>query len=288
MLGARESIAPLPGAAQRARACATAAARLEQICAPPPPVNDPAIPSPLPGHGSLGVEHAILSYESGGPRVLDGLDLELGAGEHVALIGPSGAGKTTLAELLVRFRDPDEGRVTLDGIDVRHISQDTLRAAVLLCGQDAHLFNTSLRENLLIADPGASDGDLWQALTVVELDDWAAVLPQGLDTPVGQCGELVSGGQRQRLALARALLSPAHFLILDEPTAHLDGPLAARVLERVLAHTPAQGVLVITHTTAALEHFDRVLELADGRLTQIDRATMTHEPQSSVKTTFPA
>ena len=181
--------------------------------------------------------------------------------------GSSGSGKTTLAQLLVRFRDPQRGRVTLNGIDVRELRQTDVRAAVQLCGQDAHLFNTSLRENLLIADPAADDSALWNVLAVVELDTWAAALPHGLDELVGQFGERVSGGQRRRIALARALLSPAPFLILDEPTAHLDAELAARILFAVLDHCRDRGMLLITHDSAALDRFDRVLRLDNGRVT---------------------
>jgi ATP-binding cassette subfamily C protein CydC len=168
------------------------------------------------------------------PGVLDGVDLAVARGERVALLGPSGAGKSTLAELLVRFHDPQCGRVTLDGIDVREIAQEDLRRAVLLSDQDAHLFNTTIRANLLLARPDACEHELGDALRPVELHDWVAALPEGLDTVVGQEGRLLSGGQRRRVALARALLSPARFLILDEPTAHLAAPLAARVTAAVL------------------------------------------------------
>jgi ATP-binding cassette subfamily C protein CydCD len=176
-------------------------------------------------------------------------------------VAPSGAGKSTLAELLVRFHDPLAGRVTLDGIDVRELSQSQIRGAVALCAQDCHVFNTSVRENLLLARRDASEPELLEALGAVELDEWAAGLPLGLDTLVGRDGELMSGGQRRRLALARALLAGSRFLILDEPTAHLDPELAERVMHNVLGMCDDRALLVITHDTTALEEFDRVLSL---------------------------
>jgi len=177
-------------------------------------------------------------------------------------VAPSGAGKSTLAELLVRFHDPERGRVTLDGLDMRELTQRQIRDAVVLCAQDCHVFNTSVRENLLLARRDAGEHDVRAALAAVELEQWALGLPQGLDTLVGRDGELMSGGQRRRLALARALLADSRFLILDEPTAHLDPDLAARVMGNVRRVCADRGLLVITHDTTALEDFDRVVGLA--------------------------
>lgn len=265
-LAAGEALLPLPTAARRLQSCAASASRVQEVCAQRPSIIDPAMPEHPSGRGALALQNVTMRYEPGDDSALEHVNLRLGPGEHVALVGPSGAGKTTLAELLVRFHDPDQGRIVLDGIDIRQLTQEDLRLAVLLSDQDAHLFNTTIRENLLIGRRDATDADIWHALRVVELDDWARSLEQGLDTRVGQQGELVSGGQRQRLALARALLSDARFLILDEPVAHLDSPLASRVMLRLLEHTAGRGVLVITHATDALERFDRVLVLERGRV----------------------
>jgi ABC-type bacteriocin/lantibiotic exporter with double-glycine peptidase domain len=205
-------------------------------------------------------------YGPAEPWVLDGASLRLHPGSRMALLGPSGAGKTTLAHLLVRFRDADAGAVTLDGVDVRRLTQDDLRRAVVFAAQDAHLFNTTLRANLLIARPGAGDAELWRALEGAGAADWVRTLPDGLDTLVGENGGVLSGGQRQRVALARALAADARFLILDEPTAHLDADTARQVMADLAAGAGERGVLVITHSDIGLEAFDELLELRSGRI----------------------
>jgi ABC-type multidrug transport system fused ATPase/permease subunit len=183
----------------------------------------------------------------------------------VALMGPSGAGKSTLAQLLVRFRDPDAGSVRIDGIDLRELAQDDVRRAVTIA-QDAHLFNTTLRENVLLARREATAEELWAALEAAGAAEWVRTLPDGLDTLVGEDGGVLSGGQRQRIALARALLSDARFLVLDEPTAHLDAVTAESVMRAIVTGAGERGVLVITHSVLGVELFDEVLELRGGEL----------------------
>jgi thiol reductant ABC exporter CydC subunit len=266
LLGAYESVLPLGTAARRLRACATAAGRLTELTHRVPAVLDPPRPRAPGGGGELRMDGVHFRYEDGQPWVLRGAELRIGPHEHVALTGPSGVGKSTIAELLVRFADPGRGSVSIDGIDMRELAQSDVRGEVVLCAQDCHVFNTTIRENLLIGRREADQADLAAALAAVELQEWVASLPNGLDTIVGQAGELASGGQRRRLALARALLSGARFVILDEPTAHLDPELAQRVMAGVLRARAGRAVLVITHDSAALRGFDRVVQLARGAL----------------------
>ena len=183
----------------------------------------------------------------------------------VVLAGPSGAGKTTIAHLLVRFIDPSVGRVTLAGVDLRQLAQHEARRHVVLAAQDAHVFTTTIRQNLLLANHDATESQIWDALSVTGLDDWARSLPEGLDTLLGEDGDLVSGGERQRIALARALLSDADYMILDEPTAHLDADTAAAMMHAISAAAGDRGVLVISHRSEGLEGFE-LIELAHGRL----------------------
>ena len=172
----------------------------------------------------------------------------------------------------MRFRDPDAGRVTLDGQDLAAYAQDDVRRVVTLVGQDAHLFATTLRENVRLARPEASDEEILAALERARVLDWVRTLPEGLDTPVGEHGVGVSGGQRQRIALARAFLSGARLLVLDEPAAHLDPKTAEELIGDVLDTGGDElGVLLITHTARGLDRADEIVVLDHGRV--VDRGS---------------
>lgn len=265
-----EAITPLSQAAAVIDATDEAAGRIEEITERPVPVVDLDHPRPIPAGGPIRLEGVDFNYPDGEGKLLDAARLELRPGEAVALTGPSGIGKSTLAELMVRFRDPDAGRITLGGTDLRELDQSELREAVRLAPQDAYMFNTTIAENVKLGRPEADRERITGALAEAGLEDWINSLEAGIDSDVGEDGSKISGGQRQRIAAARALLSQARFLIFDEPTAHLD-PAGAAALERRLVERRNQGcgIFVITHTLADPEAFDRVLELRDGTFREI-------------------
>lgn len=270
-LASFEAIAPLPQAAQQLGACAAAARRLEEGTERDPVVADPADPRPLPLHGDLVVHAATVRYPDRAAPALTDVSLRLRPGGRVAIVGPSGSGKTTLAHLLVRFRDPEHGAVTLGGLDLREAAQSEVRHTVRLDGQDAHLFTTTIAANVRVGNPDADDEAVRAALGKTGLANWLASLPQGIETEVGEDGISVSGGQRRRIALARALIAPARFLVLDEPVAHLDEISARRLLTDLAEAPDDRGILVITHSTAGLEGWDEILVLEAGRI--VERGT---------------
>ncbi|MBK8294449.1 MAG: thiol reductant ABC exporter subunit CydC [Solirubrobacterales bacterium] len=265
-----EAILPLGQAASSIDACADAAERLEDITMQEPPVTDRASPVELPPGGPFKFEGVTFAYASDAGLVLDEASLELREGEAVALTGRSGIGKSTLAELMVRFRDPTGGSITLGDTDITQLDSHALREAVRLAPQDSYLFDSTIRENVAIGSPGADTARITEALSDVGLEDWINELELGIDTFVGEGGARVSGGQRQRIAVARLFLSSARYLVFDEPMTHLDPEGAAALEERLVRRTESgAGVLVITHRVADRRNFDRIVEVIDGKLVPV-------------------
>jgi thiol reductant ABC exporter CydC subunit len=261
-LAAFEAVQPLPEAFRELRTTVAAGQRILDLTAREPAVADPADPLPFPsGPFTVALEDVRFRYASGERPALDGVSLRLEPGRRVALLGPSGSGKTTVANLLFRFVDPEAGRVTLAGRDLREYRLEDVRRAIAVAGQDSHLFSTTIRENVRLARPEATDDELEGALRRARILDWVRTLPEGWDTLVGEEGRELSGGQRQRVVVARALLANAPVLVLDEPTAHLDGPTAERLIEDVLDATAGRSVLLITHRPEGLDRMDGVVRL---------------------------
>ncbi len=261
-----ELVSGLAPAAQQVPRVRAAARRVFEVIDAPEPVREPPDPTVVPvGPVRVIVDDVTASWTPDGPAVLTGVDLELRAGEHVALVGRSGTGKSTLAMLLLRFLDPRAGELLLDQTPYRSLASDDVRHVVGLLAQDAHVFDTTVRENVLLARRDASEQQLWQALERARLADTVRHLPDGLDTRVGEHGGRLSGGERQRLALSRVLLAGFDVMVLDEPTEHLDEATALLLLDDLLATQQARTVLLITHRRPPAE-VARVVEVADGTL----------------------
>jgi ATP-binding cassette subfamily B protein len=236
-----------------------------------PLVTPPVQPKALAGHGgAIRFEHVRFGYGAG--EVLKGADLAIAPGEKVGLIGLSGAGKTTLIDLLQRHYDPDGGCILLDGVDLRELDLAELRRRVAVVAQDTVLLKGSLLDNLRYAAPDASETDIRAAARRAEVDDFASALPQGYASDVGTAGSALSGGQRQRIAIARALLQDPLVLVLDEATSAVDQATEARIIDAVDQLFGDRTRLVISHRPATLRGVDRLIELADGRLIERPRA----------------
>ncbi|MDX3802125.1 thiol reductant ABC exporter subunit CydD [Streptomyces sp. AK04-3B] len=271
-LAAFEAVLGLPAAVRYRRRVRRSAERVFEVLDSPEPVREPERPGSAPASPFPLVVQGLAARHAGQDRdALTGVDLTLTRGRRIAVVGASGSGKTTLAQVLLRFLDPGAGSYTLAGVDARALDGDDVRRFVGLCAQDAHHFDSSVRENLLLARKGASEAELRDALARARLLEWADGLPDGLDTLVGEHGARLSGGQRQRLALARALLADFPVLVLDEPAEHLDLPTADALTHDLLAATEGRTTLLITHRLAGLEAVDEVVVLDEGQVVQRGR-----------------
>ncbi|MER7955665.1 thiol reductant ABC exporter subunit CydD [Streptomyces sp. NPDC096030] len=268
-LAAFEAVTGLPLAVQYRQRVKRSAERVYEVLDAPVPVHEPARPAtPPPSAFPLEVVGLSARYAGQERAALGDFALTLEAGRRVAVVGASGSGKTTLAQVLLRFLDADTGSYRIGGVEAAELDGDDVRRLVGLCAQDAHIFDSTLRENLRLARTGASDGELRLALDRARLLDWVDGLPDGLDTLVGEHGSRLSGGQRQRLALARALLADFPVLVLDEPAEHLDLATADALTDDLLLATEGRTTVLITHRLHGLEAVDEVVVLDEGRTVQ--------------------
>ena len=273
VLGSFEAVQPLGSAFQFLGRSIGAGERLFEIVDAEPEVKDPVGPLPIPRNHELEFDKVGFRYGNEDRFALEGVSFTLERGKRVAVVGPSGAGKSTLAGLVLRFWDPTDGEISIGGRDVRCCAQDDVRALIGVVSQDTHVFNDTLRANLLLARPGATEDDLRTVLARAQLDELAERLPRGLDSPLGEQGLKLSAGERQRLSVARALLKDAPLFVLDEPTANLDPATERDLLDAVYRATQDRATLVITHRLVRMENMDEILVLERGRI--VERGTHT-------------
>jgi ABC-type multidrug transport system fused ATPase/permease subunit len=241
-----------------------------------PSVEEPAQPIPSPVDAQLKIVDLSFRYpeeikgqfDLSSRYAVQDLSLDLPLGKRLALVGPSGAGKSTLVRLLLRYWDYQEGSVEFGGEDIRSYRSEEVRRQMGVVEQNSYLFNTSIRENLLIAKPDVRQEDLVQACQEAQIYDFIRSLPEGFETRVGEGGMSLSGGERQRLAIARALLRQAPLLILDEPTANLDPLVERQIMQTVAGLMEDRAILLITHRLVGLESMDEIMVLDRGRVVE--------------------
>ena len=261
-LAAFEAAAPMSRAGALVGQAATAAARVLEAGAPPPP--EAAASRPPPTGTALRLDAVHFSWPGRTPT-FDGLTLDIPAGSRVAILGPSGAGKSTIAALLLKVVQPGAGRVLLGGVDLADLRAEDVRARFAWLSQATHVFSDTVRANLLLGRPDADDTALWQALSQAGLAEIVSTLDGGLDAWIGEGGAGLSGGQQRRIALARALLSPAPILILDEPATGLDDAAERAFLATLNEAAPGRTTILIVHRLLGVERLDRIWRLSAGR-----------------------
>ncbi len=264
--GSTGALSEIWGEMQRA---AGATERLAELLSATDDLRDPASPKALtqPVRGEIGFEGVTFHYPSRpGQSALEGVSLRIAAGETVALVGPSGAGKTTIIQLIQRFWDPETGRVTLDGTDLRDMARADIRRAMALVPQDPVVFAASARDNIRFGRPGASDAEVQAAAEAAHAHDFLTALPQGYDTFLGERGVMLSGGQKQRIAIARAILRDAPVLLLDEATSALDAESEQAVQGAVERLSQGRTTLIVAHRLATVKKADRIVVFDQGRI----------------------
>jgi ABC-type multidrug transport system fused ATPase/permease subunit len=261
-----EAVQPLGGALQQLEASEAAARRLFDVIDAPPPVIDPTRPLPPPTDYSIEFHNVSFRYAPDEPLALDAVSFRIPSGGRMAVTGASGAGKSTLVNLLLRFWETQAGHICIGGNDMRDYRADDLRALFGVASQHIHLFNGTIRDNLLLAKGDATDDEISAACEVAQLHDFIASLPLGYDTLVGENGLKLSGGERQRIAIARVVLKNASILILDEATANLDSLTEQKVMQALETFMRGRTTLIISHRRAGFEHGDQSIVLEHGHV----------------------
>lgn len=265
VISAFEVVGGLPRAGAYAGHAAAAASRVLEAATMPVAVPDPASPSPAPRNNALRFEGVHFRWSPDRQPVLEGLTMDLHPGSRIAVLGPSGAGKSTLAALLLKVAQPEQGRITLGGTDLATLPASLVRSRIGWLSQTTHLFDDTIRANLLLARPDATEAELWAVLDEARVGDVVRALPEGLDTWVGESGARFSGGQGRRLALARALLFPSPILILDEPCAGLDAETERAFLTTLNTAAEGRTIILIAHRLTGVERLDRIYRLSGGK-----------------------
>jgi len=266
VMASYEAILPLPMAFRYLGRTQEAGDRVLEFSGLKPAVSFPARSTIIPEPSGLCFENVSFRYDLNAHPALDRINFQVDHGCKMAVIGRSGSGKSTLARLATRFWDPDDGRIIIGGKEIGNFSEADLRKRVSMVSQSAHIFHASIRDNLLMAKPDATEDELNGSLSRVKLLDWVQGLPSGLDTWLGEAGRLISGGQARRLALARAFLHDAPIWILDEPTEGLDRTTARDLADTIFRRTRGKTLIWITHRLTEMDRMDHVLLLESGRI----------------------
>jgi ATP-binding cassette subfamily C protein CydC len=260
-IAAFEAVQPLSRSWQLLASTRGSARRLFELIDEPPPVTDPEPPAQMPVARDLEMRGLSFRFDGSEPWLLHELSVAIGEGQRVAIVGPSGCGKSTLVSLLLRFWDCEQGQIFIGGRELRDLAQEQTRALISVVPQDVHLFNATIEDNLAVADAGADRAAMERACGIAQLHDFIDGLPDGYDTVIGEDGLLLSGGERRRLAIARAILKDAPIVILDEATADLDGTTEAALWSALGSWLEGKTVLVISHRPTIAAYVDRVFEL---------------------------
>lgn len=268
ILASFEAVLPLPRAFRSLGEVRAAAQRIFDLVDARPAVTEPAQEAARPATLDLSFEQTSMRYDVQAHWALDALDMEVKAGQSLAVVGPTGAGKTSLFNALLRFWDYQAGQIKIGQIPVEAFQGHTIRDWCAVVAQKTHLFHASIRDNLLLARPEAADEQLWQALGQAGIDVEIDQLPQGLDTVLGETGTRLSGGQARRIAIARAFLKGAPILLLDEPTEGLDAQTERQVLQALRQLMADKTTLLITHRPQALHYVDQIAVLEKGRIVE--------------------